>query len=67
MRYTVEKKMAGGGASFAAICICPSRWSMRPIGSSFHIYLPVSADDFARINKGDVIEVLVTVVHKEGQ
>ena len=59
MRYIVEDKFDVEQAGDL------SELMIRPIGSKYDTYLPVSADDFARINKGDVIEVLVTVVPKE--
>ena len=59
MRYTVKDKFETDRTG-----ILPELM-IRPVGSKFDTYLPVSADDFARINKGDVIEVLVTVVPKE--
>jgi hypothetical protein len=59
MRYTVENKFDWDRTGDL------SELMIRPLESKFDTYLPVSADDFARINKGDVIEVLVTVVPKE--
>jgi hypothetical protein len=59
MRYIVEDKFDVEQAGDR------SELMIRPIGSKYDTYLPVSADDFARINKDDVIEVLVTVVPKE--
>lgn len=60
MRYTVENKFDWDRTGDL------SELMIRPLESKFGTYLPVSADDFARINKGDVIEVLVTVVPKDG-